>query len=487
MKYACLLLLFCSHLVLAQDDEGRFYLQFQQKNNQYQQDENTKEKTVLPQEQSARFFDEASSVQDSKTAFDEAQLTQLIFISINQRDWQSLATYLDQYQQLDEYSEVVVLFAKGVLAKQAKRYADAQAYFSQMLALDADFLRGKLELARLLFDDKQYKQAKQLFNEIKPQLPPQTAQVVDVYLQAIEQRQSSGYASVGMVYNTNINHQQGKSECYQSVMYHGESICTHRRTAESPRQDLGYHYQASISQDIWTTRHHAIYTKGLLYGTAYDTEKSDSQQTLYIGIGYKYQNAKQTLSLLPFYEQYRLASHKLYQGYGFSAEYRYNLTDKMSVNLQQDYQKNHFSDNRVKLFNDGSLLSQYITINQQIGDGTWVFYGLNHHHKNIRDKSSSYRQWGGRLGLYHVFANQSNLTALAHYKKTKHQQSNLFIDEKIANYKEYGLSVQYAMPNYQVAGWHPVLGYKYQKQAANIGWFYDYSAQEVSLKLQKHF
>lgn len=86
------------------------------------------------------------------------------------------------------YLPVIVYFAQGILAKSKSDYQQAEHYFKTMLEHDIDFTRGRLELARILFENHKNEEAKQHFQAIYPQLPKQIQAVIDIYLQAIEQR-----------------------------------------------------------------------------------------------------------------------------------------------------------------------------------------------------------------------------------------------------------------------------------------------------------
>lgn len=467
--------------VWATDEQNRHQLEQQYKLTQQQQQEQLLSGTEV--------LDKIITVKNQNHVEDnEASLTQAIFIAINQQDWQDVRHYLQRYQQLKYHSPVIVYFAQGMLAKSKRDYQQAEHYFKTMLEHDIDFTRGRLELARILFENHKNEEAKQHFQAIYPQLPEQIQEVIDIYLQAIEQRfQWQGSIAVGMSYNSNVNQKSGGSQCYAQFIINGQQICTQLRTAESAVSDGLWTYNATIAKHIPLYEQHSLYFKTLAYGSIYDTESSQSQQTVNTAFGYKFQNAKQSFNLYPFYEHYRHSAQSMYDAYGLGVDYNYLPNEKIGLNLQSEYQKNYFKNHINKEHDNGDIFTTYATLSYQLSPKTLAFIGVNYADKNVNDDTHSFQQYTARVGAYHVWSNQANLTALAMFKQTNYQSENILIDPKPAKNKEQNYIVSYAMPNVNFKGFYPVLGYKYSKVKSNISWFYDYDAHEVSIKLQKMF
>lgn len=467
---------FYTYNAWANDDE-RQQLQQQQQFSQLQQQEQLSEHTQI------RYTTNVlQQVQDN-----EYELTQAIFISINKQDWQALQYYVERYQNLSEYSDVMVNFAYGSLAREKRQYKQAEQYFRKMVQSDPDFVRGQLELARILFENQKNSEAQRIFQAIYNKMPKDIQTVIDVYLNAIQQRQNwQGSLSVGTLYQSNVNQKSGAEHCYGALVWNGEEICTQRRQAETAKKDQARNFNIHLSKPIIVDEQHRLLFKGLSYGTIYDTESKYSNQTANLSAGYSFKNATQEVNILPFYEYYRLNSRSLYDAYGLSSEYRQQLSAKTNINFQIDYQYNQFKSSRQQ-DNNGRIINTYTTMTHQVSPNTIVFGGLNYAHKQVGDTTNSFQQYAARLGMYRIFNNRSALTALAMYKKTHYKQANLFIDPNPAKNKEQSYVLTYAMPNLKFKGFYPVLGYKYSQVDSNIDWFYSYKNQELSIKMQKIF
>lgn len=466
--------------VWATDEYNRHQLQQQYKLEQQQQEQKLLQDTTLLERQT-----------HSKTftlISDEVSLTQAIFVSINQQNWQDVTNYLKRYQQLEYYSPVIVYFAQGSLARAKGKYKQAEQYFRKMMELDTEFVRGRLELARMLFENHKNNESKQQFIQLREQLPHDMQPVIDAYLEAIDYRQGwQSSLSLGWLKNTNVNQKMGQSKCYETIRLSDQEICMQLRSAEQRISDRAWTYNSTLYKQKEFKPQHSLYLKNMMYGTIYDTEVSHSQQTFNTALGYRFQNAKLSFNIAPFYEYYRFSAQSLYNGHGLTMDYSYQPNDKIDVNIQQDYQKNNFKNQKSKENYNGDILSHYLTMSYRLSPKILGFIGVSRVTKKVKDKTNSFEQYAGRLGVHYLFNNRSNLTALAMYRQTNYKAENIFIDPKPAKNKEQNYILSYAIPNFQFKGFYPILGYKYSKMKSNIAWFYDYDAHEMSIKLQKMF
>lgn len=480
---ACLL---CSVIPLSHaNEDDTQQIRDQQKLELYQQ-----EQEIV---KDAKFPDEAIeylSVDGKRfvVADTESDLTRAIFISINRRQWDDVERFLLRYQQLEPHAEVVVLFAQGAIARAQGKLYLAEDKFRQMLAIDPEFVRGKLELARLLFENKKNRESAQLFTELYDQVPAQIQRPIQQHLQALRLRKRwRSYVSLGMSYNNNVNQKSGQTECYATFeISPSQSFCI-TRSSEQPETDRGWDFTAAVSKDYQIHDNHNLFFKGLWYGTIYDTESQHSHQTLQLSSGYKFANAKHSFALSPLYEKYLWSADTLYNGYGVRLEYSYLLGKRDMLSLQIDYQHNLYINDRYANNYDGDVYTSYLTWNHQFLPSLMGFVGININKKDLNSASSSYDLLGGRLGLNKSFKNGSNISFTALYREYDYKAANVWIGVDANQNKEQLYYVNYNLPNLAYKGFYPSVMYKYSKVHSNNDWYYGYSNTELSFKIQKNF
>ena len=86
----------------------------------------------------------------------------------------------------------------------------ALAKYRELYRKNPEFLRGRLDLARLLFIDKQNKESAALFDGIDIPEVPAVNEKIKVFADALKKRDAwSGSVSFGAGYDTNLNQSSG--------------------------------------------------------------------------------------------------------------------------------------------------------------------------------------------------------------------------------------------------------------------------------------
>ena len=119
-----------------------------------------------------------------------------LYLSVARKQWPDVRSFLAAYQKIDGHDPMLVEYAVGALAREKGDLAAAERHYRALLAIKADFLPGKLELARALFDNRKDREAERAFQAARDQLAndgPQAEGVtrtVDAYLGALKRRRS---------------------------------------------------------------------------------------------------------------------------------------------------------------------------------------------------------------------------------------------------------------------------------------------------------
>ncbi|VEH65384.1 Uncharacterised protein [Rodentibacter pneumotropicus] len=79
---------------------------------------------------------------------------QALYIALNRQLWRYAKQFLAQYEKFPDHKVQLAWFAKGALAREQGDLPEAERYYRKLLQSEPDFLRGQLDLARILFEDK---------------------------------------------------------------------------------------------------------------------------------------------------------------------------------------------------------------------------------------------------------------------------------------------------------------------------------------------
>ena len=220
---------------------------------------------------------------------------------------------------------MLVEYAVGALAREKGDLAAAERHYRALLAIKADFLPGKLELARALFDNRKDREAERAFQAARDQLAndgPQAEGVtrtVDAYLGALKRRRSwQGTFAIGPGYSSNLNQ---SSASYTCLLAADDGTCLIDRQVPEAIGAMGVNFEGTLARDIPLGGHSGLRARAILFGDVYPEHHTYSQATLIARLGYQYQTARNAVSLSPSYEIGSLGSSVLYDAPGVNAEW----------------------------------------------------------------------------------------------------------------------------------------------------------------------
>lgn len=266
-----------------------------------------------------------------------ADLAPAIYVSLNLQQWQKVRQFVERYRQLPDHEPALVHMAGGLLARHERRYPKAIEELRRALALDAAFLRARLELARTLFEDNQSAEAQALFDEVASAgIPEQVVPVLEGYQAALGERRSwHGSLALGAGYNSNINQANG--------MLTSTTVCTffecyeYSRKMPDPIKSSSLVYDMAAERRFQLSGNHHLLVRGLSYGNTYDKHGEDDPETWYdentsvLYAGYNYLSALDDVSLTPLFENYYSDHHTKYQSSGLRGEWKHSLSERWQV------------------------------------------------------------------------------------------------------------------------------------------------------------
>ena len=148
-----------------------------------------------------------------------------LYITVSRRQWADARRFLSAYERLPDHDPMMVSFAKGGLARADGDLAGAEKHYRNVLAIQADFLLGQLELARVLFENRKDREAREAFEQIRAQIVSEGDKAsgvivtVDAFLKALRQRRGwHGSLALGPIYGTVRISVCGRAVDHQAAM-----------------------------------------------------------------------------------------------------------------------------------------------------------------------------------------------------------------------------------------------------------------------------
>lgn len=412
-----------------------------------------------------------------------------LYISIQQRQWPAMLYFLDEYLTLEDRDPMLVAYAQGVLARLQGRLDDSESHYRELLDRQPDFLLGRLELARVLFENRKDRESAELFQQIATTLDPADARThgvvrsVDTFGQALARRQAwQGSIALGPTWSDNLNQSSESVTCLW--MYEG--VCLFERSLPEAISAHGLEYELTLSKRVPLWNHHGLFFRALAYGQSYEEYGEYNQDTAIANLGYSYHDARNQYSLAPSFEFTRQGSDSLYGAWGLKGEWLHNLSAVTAFKLEAEHKKLRYRQEDYSRL-DGASSTLFATA-WRLLPGQWTLFGGF----DLMDRSAdgseveSYRQGGIRLGLSKQFQAGFSATVFASFRHREYDAySALFEARRRDDEQNYNLALR--APRLAVYGISPTLTLKHNRVRSNVDWLYSYDRNSVSLKLERQF
>lgn len=430
---------------------------------------------------------------------DSAELMGALLQAVNQEDAAQAEHLLTQYVQQTDHDPDMVLFVQANQAIWQNDIKLAIARYRQLQQRNPQFLRGKLDLARLLFIDKQNREAEALFNEIRlPEKPVIQAKVTQ-YQNALQQRrQWHGSVAVGWGRDSNLNRSNGTTvwrSQYTCVDVDGNLLLDKNgnlacqninipATAESPIGSQTAFYEMTLSRQQSIKGNHHLAVNVAAYGNFYPKNHDYDEHNLNVQAAYQYQSYRHSFSIAPIFQAALLDGHLHSSSSGVQMRYGYEFSDKTQADAQIEYKADRYRSDRLKHFNGGQT-ALFTSLAHQLDSGWLLFGGYDFLQKNSQEKVDSYRRHGVRLGINKSFQAGVDLTAQILWRNTKYRAHNAWFDTTRHD-KERIYSLDLALNRFAVKGLTPIVSLKHTHNQSSA-WLNRYRRNEVGVKIRYVF
>ncbi|WP_216364338.1 porin family protein [Pantoea coffeiphila] len=417
-------------------------------------------------------------------------LGQALYMALLAHEWIVARRLLNDYLTLPDREPLLVHYAQGTLARADGDYDRAIAEYRAALALKADFLLAKLELARTLFLDGQDREADRAFAEILASFDSSdtrtagVSKTITAFREALEQRQAwSGAISFGPEWSDNINRTTASRTCLFAT---DDGFCFYERVIPEAISSTGTAFDASVQRRIPVYQHHGLYIRSQLFGTQYRTQGTYNETTFNAQAGYSFRKGRQQIAIAPTFEYYEQSNHALYGAWGAHAEWTYLLSAASMFKLEGDYRDRHFRQQGYAENLNGGQTSYWATYYHSVSEGITLFGGVDFTDSDARSEYNGYRQKGVRLGVSAELPAGFQATLFTALRKRDYDVYNPLIEEqRLDREQNYVLVVK--AQEWKIAGFVPMLIARHNKVKSNVDWLYSYDRNDIGFKLEYAF
>ncbi|MFC2333052.1 MULTISPECIES: surface lipoprotein assembly modifier [Haemophilus] len=446
------------------------------------------ENNVLPKqaEPQIKTQSKAESVPTSSFALSNAdstktKLEKLINYGVVKQQWHLLKQILPLYQQQANYDETLYRYAMGAMLWAEKEYAQAISLYQQILDEKPELAYPRFDLGVMLFENKQYRQAKAELEHAKPELSPQMQQLTERYMQAMAERQS-WQPDMELQYTQTDNVNNASSQ--QDIILRGLRF---KKDEESlPQKAHGFRYGVGVNRELNISGNHFVTANGRFSGVHYWDNQDYSEKSLYASLGYRYRSALQAVGFSPFFEQNWLGSPRYSKNYGAVADFRRELTAYWAISGSFSHTQKRYADASVARRHNGYLNGVSLTLSYQAKPNWLLFSGVEGSVDRSKDKAESSLRRGVNIGSVWKLKEFVSHISLR-YVKRDFRAENFYFPTKKRQDKEYSLNVSIGNNRLQWLGFVPKLNYRYRKIDSNIPEFYSRKSGEWFISVEKDF
>ncbi|KAA0892733.1 DUF560 domain-containing protein [Pusillimonas sp. ANT_WB101] len=435
----------------------------------------------VPQPPASQVDNQPQSAEQSTS-----ELGQALYLSLQHRQWMTARSLLAQYLTLSDRDPLLVYYTQGLLARADGKLGQAEDQFRALLALQPTFLPARLELARVLFESAQDREAYQSFSDIDAFLGTAGAgaagirRTVATYLDALERRKAWRTSiSMGMRWSDNVNRTSASRTCLVPA---SRGLCLIERALPEPIKAFGPEFASSTQRRFPLAGHHGLYVRAQTDGSWYRNHRDYNEASVAAEAGYSYRNANHQFTIAPTYSHYIWGKNSFYDSWGLNTGWRYTPSPHSLVTLEADYKNMQYRQQAYARYFNGPNRSVSATYYRDMEAGWTLFGGFDAEDSRAKASVQSYLQQGVRLGASlqtHGFTG----TALATLRQRSYRAYNPLLEARRRDH-EQSYSLVLSSARWSVAGFVPSLTLRHNKVRSNVGWLYSYDRNVVAVTME---
>lgn len=397
---------------------------------------------------------------------------------IYEKNWQSLQNALVEYADIPNHNVTLLNFAQAYLYRGQNRPEKSLKLYEDILYQNPDYIFVRLAYAEALFEAKQYKNAKQQFEQLDiSQLLEPTARSVQLYLEQIQLLEKAQW-SVGLNYLDNDNINQASSN--PTLKLNGRVF--YKSDNSLPKQSQGLSYEFGVSKSTNLSNHWhllaSVYADGVYYFKYHDYD----EQSIMANVALQNKTSNNTWQIMPFVQYSRYDDSSYNHSYGVQFGQIHQINNVLQSRLSHTIRQVNYAD-YVEF--DGLRQNSQIALVFKKSNYS-LFTGLNYNTEQPQDKEYHAYKSGINLGMEYRWQQkigmQTRFSMFNRQFKQPHSLANI-----VRHDKEYTYQVSFFSPKIRYKQWVPMINWLKQDIKSNIPDLYDSYKQQVYISLYREF
>ncbi len=437
---------------------------------------------ALKQGQPATRADEPVQLEDEDLKANSELASFILGKSVQAADWATVRRVLAYYTGIPGHDPLLALYARGALDRHDGRHGRAITAYRQMLRADGSLNYVQLDLAAMLFEDKQLTEARTLFELLRrdSDLVPTAQQAIDQYLAAIrKQNKWNGTVRLGYKYNDNVNNASADRYIYLFGLRFDKD------PASLPRSANAISYLANLNRDFNLSGNHYLSVDGTIEGDRYWDDHAWSETNATLRLGYQYRNLKSWFSVMPSFGETWLGGDPFRRTVGASIEYGRWVTPKWQVIGNYSYFNKRYSG--LYTIYDGDLHALSATAVYFASPQTILYGGVTVQRDMLETKYEASARDGASLGFIKQWNGGFNVRGNVRYSFRKFRDYSLWDTAKLRRDHEYQFDLSAMHSKLRFADVYPRLSYQHLRVDSSISSLYSRTGNQFTLSLETSF
>lgn len=241
----------------------------------------------------------------------QPELTEpLLNQALQMRNYISATQLLPIYRKWSGHDPVLLAYAQGAIWRSEGKYKKAIKLYRSILAQNSNLVTVRLDLAAMLYEDRQTRNAKHEFNTAKEQgLPEDVLPTIALYEDAMKKKKWQISGGLSYIQDGNINNVSTEREIHLPQF---GNLAFEKNPDYLPQKGHGFNYSLSINRDDNIKDNHYLAIAGDIDGVTYWDNHAYDDQVARISLGYKNKSFKTDGYVMPFLEKRRYGNHPYY-------------------------------------------------------------------------------------------------------------------------------------------------------------------------------
>lgn len=392
----------------------------------------------------------------------EAQISQAVVA----KDWAGLAVLLQTYRVQADADAVLIAYAEGARLRAQGQQAKAIEQYRNIASADLPYVQ--LDLALMLAEDKQYREAADILTQLEQaDIAPSARKLASVYREAAEKAQSwQPSFHVNFEQTDNVNNASAE----RTIDWNGRQW---RKTEDSlPKSAKGLRYGLGIERTKNIKGHHFVHVSVQGEGVHYRDAQDFNEQTVQLAAGYRWQDVRQDWGVVPFAEQNWLGGARYNHSIGVTADYRRRLNGQWQLAAYTQYSEKRYREADLAGRYDSRVTAAGITAGRRMDNNSLVYGGLDVLNDDTREREQASWRYGMRVGAVKQFSDGLGMRANLRYMRREFKAPGWLVYDFTRRDHEYHAAAEVWHSKLSWKGFTPQLNYRYAKIASNMKGFY---------------